>query len=124
MDRAQEWALAWDLMDVAAPVMQPDVKVWLCAKIGAGEVESAIDDTLRYCATHRIEISEGLSERLRAWADGYAATDREGWLRDTVAKIRVAPGARQVAVADRPVRTSTIAGRGYARVYERMRRRR
>jgi hypothetical protein len=77
MNRAQEWSFVWALADSAADYLQPNVRVRLCAKIGAGEYERAIADLLVFYADRRAALPYEFAAPIRAWIRGYAGTDRE-----------------------------------------------
>jgi hypothetical protein len=90
MNRAEELALAWALADAATTLLRPDARTWLCAKIGAGEQESAIMDLLAVCARSRAELPPELAASVQTWIRGYAGSDTEPILRRLVDAIQVA----------------------------------
>jgi hypothetical protein len=77
MKREQEWSFLWALVDSAAEYMRPDAHVRLCAKIGAGEHDSAIVDLLVFYANRRAALPYEFAAPIRSWIRGYAGTDRE-----------------------------------------------
>lgn len=89
MDRARERSFVWALADSAAQSMRPDTHAWLCAKIGAGEQESAIADLLVFFANTGGELPYELAGPLRVWIRGYAGTEREAVLLRLYDRIRV-----------------------------------
>jgi hypothetical protein len=60
MNRADEGALAWALADWATAFLNPADRAWLCAKIGAGEQDSAITDLLTFYANTDAELPREL----------------------------------------------------------------
>jgi hypothetical protein len=77
MDRAQLRSFAWALAESAADYLPSEEHAWLCAKIGAGEQESAIADLLAFYSAKRAELPYELAAQIRAWIAGYAGTDTE-----------------------------------------------
>ena len=99
MNRAEEVSLAWALTTAASAFVPEPARLWLCAKIGAGEPENAIMDTLAFYARTNSELPVELAVPVRAWIRGYAGSDREPILRRLVAEIRVAAAIPQTAYA-------------------------
>lgn len=95
MNRADEGDLAWALADSATALLDPVVRAWLCAKIGAGEQESAIRELLILYANGDAELPCELAAPVRAWIDGYAGSDLEPILRHIYGRI-------SVSATDRP----------------------
>jgi hypothetical protein len=89
MNRAQEWSFVWALADSTAEHLQPDARVRLCAKIGAGEYDTAIADLLVFYANRRVALPYEFAAPIRAWIRGYAGTDREPVLLRLYDRIRV-----------------------------------
>jgi hypothetical protein len=89
MNRADEGALAWALADSATAFLKRADRVRLCAKIGAGEQSSAIEDLLLFYANTDAELPCELAARVRAWIQGYAGTDNGANLRDIYDRISV-----------------------------------
>lgn len=80
MNRARESSFVWALADWAAEYMHPDVRARLCAKIGAGEYDTAITDLLVFYWNEQVELPYELAAPIRAWIRGYAGTEREAVL--------------------------------------------
>ncbi|BCO60211.1 MULTISPECIES: hypothetical protein [Mycobacterium avium complex (MAC)] len=89
MNRADEGALAWALIDSATASLKPAVRALLCAKIGAGERDSAIKDLLTFYADSDVGLPWELAVQVRAWIQGYAGSDSEPILRDVYDRISV-----------------------------------
>ena len=89
MNRADEGALAWALVDSATAFLKPTVRARLCAKIGAGERDSAIKDLLTFYATSDVELPWALAAQVRTWIYGYAGSDSEPILRHIYDRISV-----------------------------------
>jgi hypothetical protein len=89
MNRADEGALAWALEKSATGFLRPGARAWLCAKIGAGEQESAIMDLLAFYANSNAELPCELAAPTRAWIRGYVGTDNELLLRRLYEQITV-----------------------------------
>jgi hypothetical protein len=89
MNRADEGALAWALEKSATGFLRPGARAWLCAKIGAGEQESAIMDLLTFYANSNAELPSELAAPIRAWIRGYVGTDSELLLRRLYEQITV-----------------------------------
>ncbi|MDT5354391.1 MAG: hypothetical protein QOJ56_2923 [Mycobacterium sp.] len=90
MNRADEGALAWALANSATRFLRPGARAWLCAKIGAGEQESAIRDLLTFYANNsKAELPCELAAPIRAWIRGYVGSDSEPLLRRLYDRIKV-----------------------------------
>jgi hypothetical protein len=89
MNRTDEGALAWDLADSASVFLKPAYRARLCAKIGAGEQDSAIKDLLTFYANTDAELPCELAARVRTWIQGYARSDNEPILRRIYDRISV-----------------------------------
>jgi hypothetical protein len=89
MNRADEGVLAWALADSAIAFLNPADRSWLCAKIGAGEQQSAIRGLLTFYANTGAELPCELAAPVRAWIHGYAGSDSEPILRHIYDRIRV-----------------------------------
>lgn len=98
MDRAQETNLAWSLIEVVKPVLPAQARVWLCAKIGAGDQVEAINELLAVLADRSVELPQPLWAPLADWMSGYLGSDSEPRLRALLARLRMpytpAPGHR------------------------------
>jgi hypothetical protein len=90
MDRTEEAALAWALADSTAEFVDPNVRAWLCAKIGADEKATAISELLACYARSDAELPYDLATRVLAWIRGYRGTDNEQILRGLLDQIRIA----------------------------------
>jgi hypothetical protein len=100
MNRTDEGDLAWALADSAAAVLKPADRTSLCAKILAGEQESAIRYLLSFYAKTDVELPCQLAAPIRAWIHGYAGTDSEAILRYLYDRISVS--ATNAAIRPRP----------------------
>jgi hypothetical protein len=89
MNRAEEGTLAWALAKSATGFLRPGARAWLCAKIGAGEQESAIRDLLTLYANSDAELPCELAPPIRAWIRGYVGSDSEPLLRRLYEQITV-----------------------------------
>lgn len=95
MNRTDEGALAWALADSATSYLKPAARAWLCAKIGAGEHESAIKDLLVFYASADAELPCQLAGPIREWIHGYAGTDSEPTPQHLYDQITVSTAANQ-----------------------------
>lgn len=89
MNRSEEASLAWALVDSTRGVLHTHARARLCAKIGAGELASAINDVLVCYASKDIELRSDLATPLQAWVRGYCGTDNEPVLRRLLDCIRL-----------------------------------
>jgi hypothetical protein len=90
MNRADEGALGWALANSATGFLRPGARAWLCAKIGAGEQESATRDLLTFYAnSSNAELPRELAAPIRAWIRGYVGSDSEALLRRLYDRIKV-----------------------------------
>jgi hypothetical protein len=89
MNRADEGALAWALVDSAAVFLEPADRTWLCVKIGAGDQDSAVRDLLVVYADADAELPCELGAPLRDWIQGYSGSDSEPILRHIFDRIGV-----------------------------------
>src|ERR1700694_5510046 len=89
MNRAEEGALAWALAESATRFLRPGARAWICAKIGAGEQESAIRDLLSLYANSDAELPCELAAPIQAWIRGYVGSDSEPLLRHLYDQITV-----------------------------------
>jgi hypothetical protein len=105
MNRAHDLSFVWALADWAAECMHPDARARLCAKIGAGEYDSAITDLLVFYSNRQVELPYELAAPIRAWIRGYAGTGREAVLLRLHDRLRVSlmtqPTSRESAVKGR-----------------------
>lgn len=81
MNRADEGALCWALVDDATAFLKPSVRTRLCAKIVAGEQGSAITDLLAFYANSDAELPWELAVQVQVWIHGFAGSEREPILR-------------------------------------------
>ena len=100
MNSADVGALAWALADSANAFMNRADRARVCAKIGAGEQDSAITDVLTCYANTNTELPFALASPIRKWIDGYAGSDTEQILRHVYDRISV-PG--EDAASSEPV---------------------
>lgn len=71
VNRSLELSLAWDLVESATRYLSPETRAWLCAHIGAGELDTAIRTVLPRLAAHKAELPEGVVVGLQDWLRGY-----------------------------------------------------
>jgi hypothetical protein len=123
MNRAQETTLAWSLIDVVKPVLPAQARVWLCAKIGAGEQVEAINELLAVLADRGVELPQPLWAPLADWMSGYLGSDSEPRLRALLARLRMpytrAPGhwaaSARAGYGERPRRVQSRYSAGVSR---------
>jgi hypothetical protein len=89
VNRVDVEALAWSLADAASTLMNRADRTRLCAKIGAGEQDSAILDVLARYANANAELPFALALPIQKWIDGYAGSDTEQVLRHIYDRISV-----------------------------------
>jgi hypothetical protein len=89
MNRVDERALAWALADSATGFLKCGDRALLCAKIGAGEQDSAIRDLLVFYANTGAELPSTLAAQVRTWIQGYAGSESEPILRRVYDRISV-----------------------------------
>lgn len=75
LNRFDQRALAWSLAEIATPYLSSEWRLWLCAAIGAGELEGALIALLDRCAELDIALPDNVSEHVHNWLAGYAGTD-------------------------------------------------
>ncbi len=102
VNRSQELSLAWDLVDSATQYVRPDTRAWLCAHIGAGELDTAIRTVLPRLAAHKAELPEGVVVGLQEWLRGYEGSASEDALRVLVAQLRVSAPTTECQCVNRP----------------------
>lgn len=88
MNRAEEASLAWALAD-SAVFLRADARTWVCAKIGAGDLDGAIGDLLDGFARYGTALPGELVVSLMDWLGGYSGTDGEADLRHLVSRVRI-----------------------------------
>jgi hypothetical protein len=84
MTSQAETNLAWDLIEVAGPHLDPIRRAAVCTKIGAGDTHSALSEMLRSSEAAGIRFPAALTGRLAAWLDCYVGSDDEPGLRTLV----------------------------------------
>ena len=89
MNRTDGRALAWALADSSNEFMNPADHTTVCAKIGAGEHDSAISYVLSFYAHTGIELPFTLAAPIQRWIAGYAGSDSEQILRRIYDRISV-----------------------------------
>lgn len=89
MNKTDEGALSWALVDSATAFLKPSARMRVCAKIGAGEQDSVIEDLLTFYANSDAELPWELAGQVRAWIDGYAGSESEPILRHIYERIDV-----------------------------------
>jgi hypothetical protein len=102
LNRAEETTLVWSLIDVTRSAMTPTTRVWLCAKIGAGEQEEAMTDLLNALADRSVSIPGPLTVPLWNWVWGYRGSDREPALRALLSRLHVPEPPRPTAPPTEP----------------------
>lgn len=100
MNRADEGALCWALVDSATAFLRPSIRASLCTKIGAGELESAIKDLLVFYANAGAELPCQLAAPVQSWIQGYTGTDSEPTLQHFYDQITVSTATDQQAPVD------------------------
>jgi hypothetical protein len=119
MNRADQETLAWTLARSAREFLRPAARTWLCAKIGAGEQESAITDLLVFYANSSADLPGDLAASVRCWIHGYAGTDNEPILWDLYGRINVSPAfllpSEHLPGVNGPRASSPRISRHYAR---------
>ena len=93
MNRADEGALAWALTDSAAAWLRPADRAWLCAKIVAGDQDSAIRDLLVFYANTDAKLPPELAAPILVWIQGYSGSDCEAILRRIYDRICLSDNA-------------------------------
>ena len=81
MNRAEEAALAWALIDSAPQLLPKAARTRLWIKVGAGDTDSAIVEMLTLYAEGKEELPPELTQTLDDWMRGYHRTDAEPMLR-------------------------------------------
>ncbi|OBB27179.1 hypothetical protein A5792_25555 [Mycolicibacterium peregrinum] len=89
MNRAEESAFVWALMDSAEAFLTKRVRAWLCVRIGAGELDAAIRELLHGFLTSNTAMPAALGAPLWAWVGGFAGSDGEAGLRELASRIRL-----------------------------------
>lgn len=115
MNRAEESAFAWALMDSADAFLGEGARTWLCVRIGAGEQERAIRQLLEGFAASGASLPSTLSGALWAWIRGFVGSDDETVLRDIGRRIRLSNSSYSELVSRpkflMPCRNERNAGR-------------
>lgn len=102
MNRREQADLAWTLTDIAKATLPKDIRVWLYAKIGAGDQELAIFELLRGFVDTRAKLSAEIHAQIAAWVAGYRESDAENELNLLVNQVRVSVKS-ELAVPQRDV---------------------
>lgn len=89
MNRAEESAFAWALLDSAEAFLTKRVRAWLCVRIGAGELDTAVEELLQRFVASNTAMPAALVPSLWAWVDGFAGSDGEAGLRELAMRIRL-----------------------------------
>ncbi|OBF37458.1 hypothetical protein A5719_21860 [Mycolicibacterium peregrinum] len=92
MDRAEESAFVWALMDGAGSFLSTEARAWLCVKIGAGEQDRAILDLLRGFVRNDAALPPVLAGSLWAWMGGFVGSEGETALRELAFRLRLSDG--------------------------------
>lgn len=120
VNRAQELSLAWDLMESATQYLRPDTRAWLCAHIGAGELDIAIRTVLSSLGAHKAEVPQEVVADLQDWLRGYAGSAREDTLRVLIAQLRVSAPTAQCQCVNSRSHSRLIVVRALTRPTRRM----
>ncbi|BBX94145.1 hypothetical protein MBOE_57940 [Mycolicibacterium boenickei] len=115
MNRAQEVSLAWDLLELATQYVSPDTRAWLCAHIGAGELDTAIRRVLSCLASHKAHVPQNVVADLQNWLAGYKGGARENMLRVLIAQLRVSAPTTQCQCVNSHSRSRLIVVRALTR---------
>ncbi len=100
------------MANAASKFLRPGPRAWLCAKIGAGEHESAIWDVLTFYAdSSEAELPHELAAPIQVWIAGYAGSDNEPILRCLFERINVSIATRATDQAPEVNRHRLIAKR-------------
>lgn len=103
MDRAQEFAFAWALLDARPAFLSEADRVQLCIRIGAGEYRESIIDLLQRFTGSDTPLPPVLAASLWAWMAGFVGSDFETPLRDLASRIQVSNvGSLPVSAVDIP----------------------
>ncbi|QVI27227.1 hypothetical protein MN2019_23920 [Mycolicibacterium neoaurum] len=89
MDRSEEFAFVWALLDEASAFLDGPTRVQLCVRIGAGEYRETITELLCQFMRTDTPLPPVLSASLWAWTNGFIGSDFETPLRSLVSRIRV-----------------------------------
>lgn len=84
---SQECSLAWSLAELVSPHLSREDRAQAFARIGAGEVHSAMLGLLEGCQRAGVRVPLEMLMWLRAWVNGYAGTDVEVRFRPHVDRI-------------------------------------
>lgn len=68
-------SLAWAMMEVVASHLVPDDRCWLCVRIGAGEIETALVTLVGTCMRNDVVLPRRTRDALREWLRGYSGTE-------------------------------------------------
>lgn len=102
MNRGDEFEFAWALVEAARPFLTRRARTWICAKIGAGEQQSAIRELLAGFASSDTPLPVRLTPMLWAWIRGFVGSDGELGLVELATRIRVATNVCPHVEAERP----------------------
>jgi hypothetical protein len=75
VNRFEQRSLAWAMMDIALPYLTPEDRSWLCVKIGAGDLESALITLVGIGMRHGVPVPVNISAALHEWLRGYSGTE-------------------------------------------------
>ena len=112
MNRVDERALAWTLVDTAGPRLSIEARVRLNTEIGAGELDVAITHLLAFCGRTGTAIPRGLAAPLNAWIFGYTGTPAEAHLRQLMSRIPLqSADIQRHSLAKRALRSTRVDSR-------------
>lgn len=89
MNKVNVGTLAWSLVDAANSFIDTTGRAAVCAKIGAGEQDSAIRDLLVIYARNGARLPAQSAAGVRQWMAGYADTDSAALLQYVYDRVKV-----------------------------------
>lgn len=89
MNRAEEAEFVWALTGQAKQFIGEKAYVWICAKIGAGEHQEAIEDVLGLFVRCGAALPAHLSALLWAWVNGFVGSEAETRIRDLACRLEI-----------------------------------
>lgn len=89
MNRAEEFAFAWALLEESSTFLDAASRHELCVRLGAGDYRDSITLLLQHFMDSDMPLPPVLSASLWAWIYGFVGSDYETPLRDLASGIRV-----------------------------------
>ena len=114
MNRADEAALAWALIDSAPRLMPKAARTRLWMEVGAGDTDSAIVEMLTVYAESDEELPPELARTLDCWVRGYQGADAEQMLRGLLDRIDPYRRVRRTYTSTRSARSTAVRRCGSA----------